>query len=479
MRRLQNLIGGRWQPAASGGWIDSFNPATGAVLLQIPDSDAHDVAAATEAAQAAAGAWVAMAPEERSALLGRIADGLEARLEELALAESEDTGKPLALARSVDIPRAIQNFRFFASGLLHFASESHARPGFLNLTLRSPLGLGACISPWNLPLYLLSWKVAPALATGNCVIAKPSEITPLTAGLLGAVCLEAGLPPGVLNLLHGTGPRVGAPLSSQREIAAISFTGSTRTGAAIASAAATRFKKLALEMGGKNAAVIFADCDYEAMLDTVMRSGFSNQGQICLCTSRLLVESTIYERFRADLVARVKALRVGDPLEPDTQQGAVSSAAHQQKILSFFELAPAEGGRILCGGEPVKLPGRCAEGWFVAPTVIEGLGPNCRTNQEEIFGPVVTLQPFETAEEALALANATDYGLAASVWTSRLPIAQKMAHQLAAGIVWINCWMARDLRTPFGGMRDSGVGREGGWEAFRFWTEPKNVCFAD
>lgn len=477
--RLLNLIGERQLPAQGGGWLTSYNPATGAPLLELPDSQAADVSAAVAAATAAQPGWARWQPEARSALLNRIAEALEARLEELALAESEDTGKPLSLARSVDIPRAIQNFRFFASGLLHFASESHGRPGFLNVTLRAPVGVGGCISPWNLPLYLLSWKLAPALAAGNSVVAKPSEITPLTASLLGEICLEAGLPPGVLNLIHGTGAGAGAALCAQDGIAAISFTGSTLTGAAIAASAAPRFKKLGLEMGGKNAAVIFADCDYDTMLETVLRSGFSNQGQICLCTSRLLVEAPLYERLRADLVERVAALRVGDPLLEPTQQGAVVSAAHQQKILGFFERVPAEGGRILCGGRALQPSGRCAEGWFVAPTVIEGLGPQCRTNQEEIFGPVVTLQPFSSRDEALRLANATRYGLAASVWTSHLPTAQQLAQELTAGIVWINCWMARDLRTPFGGMRDSGLGREGGWDAFRFWTEPRNVCLAE
>jgi aminomuconate-semialdehyde/2-hydroxymuconate-6-semialdehyde dehydrogenase len=479
MHKLLNLIGGEFLPPRGDRWLESPNPATGKVQARVPASDAGDVEGAVAAARVAAVDWAAWAPEARSGLLHRIADRLEARSDELALAESEDNGKPLKLALNVDIPRAIQNFRFFASGLMHFASEAHSRPGFLNYTLREPLGVGACISPWNLPLYLLSWKIAPALATGNCVVAKPSEITPLSAWLLSQICLEAGLPAGVLNMVHGTGPEVGAALSRHPDIAAISFTGSTRTGAEIATIAAPRFKKLSLEMGGKNAAIIFADCDYELMLETVLRSGFSNQGQICLCTSRLLIEHSIYERFREDLVTRVKALKVGDPLHPETDQGAVVSKAHQEKILSYFEVARREGGKILCGGEPVQLEGRCADGSFVAPTVIEGLGPDSRCNLEEIFGPVVTLQPFSSEEEALSLANAGDYGLAASLWTRDLGRTQSFARQLQAGLIWVNCWMARDLRTPFGGMRQSGVGREGGWEAFRFWTETKNICLAD
>lgn len=444
----------------------------------MPASDGDDLERAVAAAQKAFPAWSSLDPEQRADYLFRLAEGLEARLDDFARAESEDSGKPLSLARTVDIPRAVQNFRFFASGLLHFASESHHRPGFVNYTLRQPLGVGACISPWNLPLYLLSWKIAPALAMGNTVIAKPSEITPLTAYLLSELALEVGLPAGVLNLVHGTGPDFGVPLVAHPEVKAVSFTGSTRTGGQIATAVAPQFKKLSLEMGGKNAALIFADCDFERMLETVMRSAFANQGQICLCTSRLLVERPIYERFREALVARAKDLAVGDPFAVDSDLGAVVSQGHQEKILSYFRLALEEGGHIHCGGHVVRPEGRCAEGFFVAPTVIDGLSGLCRTNQEEIFGPVVTLLPFEDEAEALALANATRYGLAASVWTQDLSRAQRLGQALQAGIVWVNCWMARDLRTPFGGQGHSGLGREGGWEAFRFWSEPKNVCIA-
>lgn len=477
--RLLNWINGEQTAPVSDQWLPVYEPATGEVYAELASSDGQDVEQAVAAAQAAAPAWATVSPEERASLLLKLADAIDKNLTSLALAESQDTGKPLSLAQSLDIPRAAQNFRFFASGVYHFASESHSRPGFLNYTLRQPLGVGACISPWNLPLYLLSWKIAPALAAGNTVVAKPSEITPYTATLLGALSAEAGLPAGVLNLVHGTGPRVGQALATARQIKALSFTGSTLTGAAIQQASAGQFKKLGLEMGGKNAAIVFADCDYERMLSTLLRSGFANQGQICLCTSRILIERPLYERLRTDLVAAVSALKVGDPLEADTQQGAVVSAAHQRKILDCLQTARAEGGRVLCGGEALALSGRCAGGWFVQPTVIEGLGPQCQTNQQEIFGPVITLQPFNSDAEALQLANATEYGLAASLWTERQSRIQAFTQQLEAGIVWVNCWMARDLRTPFGGVKQSGLGREGGWEAFHFWTQPKNICLAD
>ncbi|MGV3523586.1 MAG: aldehyde dehydrogenase [Candidatus Sericytochromatia bacterium] len=479
MRVLANLIGEHLLPAQSGETLPVWEPATGNAYASLPASGAADLEAALTAGRAAFSAWSQLSLESRSGHLLALAAGLEARQEELAQAESQDTGKPLHLARSVDIPRAIQNLRFFASALLHQQSACHPTASHLNYTLRQPLGTVACISPWNLPLYLLTWKIAPALAAGNTVVAKPSEVTPLTAHLLAEIALETGLPPGVLNLVHGRGADVGALMAAHAEIPALSFTGSTVTGRAIAQAAAPHFKKLSLEMGGKNAALIFADCDFETMLETVLQSSFRNQGQICLCTSRLLIERPLYARFREALLARVQNLRVGDPLEAATDQGAVVSAAHQAKILACLETARQEGAQVLCGGTAVTVPGRCAQGWFVAPTVLEGLGPETRTNREEIFGPVVTLQPFDTEAEALALANAGEYGLATSLWTRDLPRAQRLGSQVRAGLVWINCWMVRDLRTPFGGMGLSGLGREGGDEAFRFFTEPRNICIAN
>jgi len=477
VQKVLNYIGGELVPPASQKWLDKPEPATGELYALVPDSDESDVQRAVEAATHAFPAWSATPAMDRARLLRRIADTIRSRLEAFARAESIDTGKPLAVASTVDIPRSVLNFEFFADAVTQFSSEAHATDTVaLNYTLRSPLGVVGCISPWNLPLYLFTWKIAPAMAIGNCVVAKPSEVTPMTAFLLSQVCREVGLPPGVLNIVHGLGAKVGAPMSRHPGISAISFTGSTRTGAEIARTAAPLFKKLSLEMGGKNPNVIFADCDFDEALATTMRSSFANQGQICLCGPRIFVQAPIYERFKEALVARTRALKVGDPLEQGTDQGALVSQQHFDKVMSYVDLARKEGGRILTGGERAKVEGRCRNGWFVQPTLVEGLGPGCRTNQEEIFGPVATLTPFEKEEDVLAWANSTNYGLAASVWTRDLSRAHRFASRLHSGIVWINCWMLRDLRTPFGGVKDSGVGREGGHEVLRFFTEPKNVC---
>ena len=346
----------------------------------------------------------------------------------------------------------------------------------LNYTLRQPLGAVACISPWNLPLYLLTWKIAPALAAGNCVVAKPSEVTPMTASMLGELSIEAGLPPGALNLVHGLGPRAGVPLCAHAQVKAISFTGSTRVGNEIAREAASSFKKVSLEMGGKNPTLIFADADLRSAIPETVRAAFSNTGQICLCGSRILIERTVYARVRDELVERVRALRIGDPLEPRTDQGALVSRQHFDKVMGCLQVARDEGGRVLCGGVRARVEGRCSGGFFIEPTLIEGLGPACRTNQEEIFGPVATLLPFDSEAEAIELANSTRYGLSASLWTRDLSRAHRASAALHSGIVWVNCWMFRDLRTPFGGVKDSGVGREGGMDAMRFFTEAKNVC---
>jgi aminomuconate-semialdehyde/2-hydroxymuconate-6-semialdehyde dehydrogenase len=476
-RQIANYIGGSLQAPLSGKYMPNVNPATGEVYSETPDSDSKDVEEAVGAAKAAFPGWSTTPAEERFKILNRIAELIDENLDALALAETNDNGKPLWLSKKVDIPRASSNFRFFATGIMHFSTDSHnMEDKAINYTLRQPIGVVGCISPWNLPLYLFTWKIAPALAAGNCVVSKPSEVTPMTGYLLSKICIEAGLPAGVLNILHGTGPGCGSAIVSHPEIKAISFTGSTRAGRDIAAIAAPMFKKISLELGGKNPNIIFADCDWDKMMRTTIQSSFSNQGQICLCGSRILVEQSIYEKFKEEFVARVRKLTVGDPLDENSKQGAVVSMPHYEKVLGCIELAKQEGGKVLLGGKPVKPEGRCANGMFIEPTIIEGLGPNCRTNMEEIFGPVVTIQPFATEDEALQLANASDYGLSATIWTQDVSRANRIAAKVHSGIIWVNCWLLRDLRTPFGGFRNSGVGREGGWEALRFFTEPKNVC---
>jgi aminomuconate-semialdehyde/2-hydroxymuconate-6-semialdehyde dehydrogenase len=476
MEKLLNFINGEYCEPINGKFIDNYEPATGKVYSLIPDSDANDVEKAVEAAEKAFPVWSSMSIEERSAILVRLSEGIERRMDEFVAAESKDNGKPVTLAAHVDIPRAVSNFHFFATAILHFASESHYMEGVgVNYTLRKPIGIVGCISPWNLPLYLFSWKIAPALAAGNCVIAKPSEITPYTAYLLGKVAQEAGMPAGVLNILHGLGGSVGDAIVKHPKIKAISFTGGTKTGEYIARTAAPMFKKLSLELGGKNPNIIFADCDFDEMLKTTMRSSFANQGQICLCGSRIFVERSLYAKFKEAFVEKVSRSIVSNPEDPKANLGAVVSKPHMEKVLSYVALAKEEGGTVLTGGERVILDGEYKEGYYLRPTVIEGLDYTCRTNQEEIFGPVVTITPFDKEEEALKMANSTEYGLAATLWTSDLQRAHRMADQLQSGIVWINAWLVRDLRTPFGGVKASGVGREGGWEALRFFTEPKNV----
>ena len=477
MLKIKNYINGELVEPRSKTYLDNYNPATGKVYSLVPDSDTQDVELAVKAAEEAFPIWSKFSNEKRSAILLKLADLITHNLDRLAEAESIDNGKPVWLAKQVDIPRAAANFHFYATGVLHFASESHSMgQTAINYTLRKPIGIAGCISPWNLPLYLFSWKIAPALAAGNCVVAKPSEITPMTAYLLSELCVEAGLPAGVLNIVHGLGHKVGAAITAHPKIPAISFTGGTTTGAEVAKIAAPMFKKLSLELGGKNPNIIFADADFEKALATTVKSSFSNQGQICLCGSRIFVERPIYEKFRDALVEKTNQLVVGNPQDEGSNLGAVVSKQHLQKVLSYVDLAKKEGGKILAGGHQIGLDGDLKEGYYMAPTIIEGLDYNCRTNQEEIFGPVVTIMPFDTEEEVLQMANSTVYGLSAILWTQNLQRAHRMASQLKSGIIWINTWLLRDLRTPFGGMRNSGVGREGGFEALRFFTEPKNVC---
>lgn len=475
MEKLRHFINGEFVNPAEDRWLDVFEPATGKKYAELADGCEKDLDRAVGAALSAQHEWARTSSDVRAKFLHRLADLIDANHDRLVAAETQDNGKPVHVAATVDIPRAALNLRFFAAAATQFASESHAGVDSINYTLRQPLGTVGCISPWNLPLYLFTWKIAPALAAGNCVIAKPSEITPLTATIFGELCIEAGLPAGVLNIVHGRGGEIGRMIVEHPDISAISFTGGTKTGADIASRAAPKFKKLSLELGGKNPTVIFDDCDWEKMLPEVTRSAFANQGQICLCGSRIYVQESIYEKFVAEFVARARSIIPGDPRDEDTRHGAMVSKQHMEKVLSNIDTARKEGGHVECGGERVIMKGRCEEGWFIAPTVISGLGNECRTNQEEIFGPVVTVMPFKDEHEAVRLANGTNYGLAASIWTNDVGRTHRLARDINAGLLWFNTWMLRDLRVPMGGMKQSGVGREGGLEAMRFFTEAKNV----
>ncbi len=479
MDKILNYINGEFIESVDKGWINNVDPSIGKVYSLIPDSKDKDVEQAVEAAELAFDNWSNSSIDYRSKVLTNIAKLILKNIDDLARAESIDNGKPLSLAKKIDIPRAAKNIAFFASAIKHDSADSHQMNNVaINYTLRKPIGVVGCISPWNLPLYLFTWKIAPALAAGNTVIAKPSEVTPVTAYLFSKICKEAGLPEGVLNIVHGYGGKVGAAITKHPKIKAISFTGGTATGKEIAKVAAPMFKKMSLELGGKNPNIVFADCDFEKAVSTSVLSSFSNQGQICLCGSRIYIERKIYDKFKEAFLKKVKKLVVQDPLSASTQIGALVSEDHMHKVLQHIKVATEEGGIILHGGERILLSGRCENGFFVSPTVIEGLPQNCRTNQEEIFGPVVTLSPFDTVEEVLEYANGTQYGLSSTVWTKDLSKANKMAQELKAGIVWINCWLVRDLRTPFGGVKNSGVGREGGYYALQFFTEPTNVCIS-
>ena len=477
---ILNFIGGEFLEPQAGRFLDNIEPATGKPYSQVADSGKEDVDLAVAAAEKAFADWSKTPAQERSQILLRIADLIERDLEKLARAESIDTGKPLSLARSLDIPRAASNFRFFATAILHTENEAHITDGVaFNYTLRQPRGIAGLISPWNLPLYLLSWKIAPAIAVGNTAIAKPSELTPMTAYLLCKICKEAGLPNGVLNVVHGTGPNVGAAITAHPKIGTISFTGGTVTGRKVAEAAAPLFKKVSLELGGKNPNIIFADADLDAAIAGSVRSSFANQGQVCLCGSRVFVERSAYKDFVDRFIDKASKLKQGDPLDEKTEQGAIVNKAQLDKVKFYVDLAQKEGGKIALGGKAPEPPNeRTRDGYFFPPTVITGLPVSCRTNREEIFGPVVTITPFDNEEEVIGYANDTDYGLASSVWTQNLNRAHRVAEQIHTGTVWVNCWLVRDLRVPFGGMKASGVGREGGTEALHFFTEAKNICIA-
>jgi aminomuconate-semialdehyde/2-hydroxymuconate-6-semialdehyde dehydrogenase len=477
MEQITNYIGGELIAPVNNSYLDNYNPATGEAYSQIPDSEEADIKHAVNCAKEAAKNWSKTSAEERSALMLKVADLVEANLDMLALVETNDTGKPIHLSKTVDIPRAVANLKFFATAILHTTDKAHiSSESLLNYTKRHPLGVVGCISPWNLPLYLFTWKIAPALATGNTVVAKPSELTPATAFLFSKICIEAGLPKGVLNIVHGKGIKAGASLVANPEVMAISFTGGTVTGRKIAQVCAPTFKKVSLELGGKNPFVVFNDVDVENVVQTAVRAAYANQGQICLCGSRFLIQQELYEKFKEAFIKATAELKIGDPLIPSTQVGAVISDAHAEKVMSYINLAHKEGGKLLYGGEKVTVEGRCEKGNFIQPTIFENLPLDCRVNQEEIFGPMVTLAPFKDETEALHLANSSRYGLAASLWTKDLNLAHRFAARLKTGIVWVNCWMERDLRTPFGGMRDSGMGREGGKDALDFFTEQQNIC---
>jgi len=476
--KLANFIGGRLCPPSSGDYLESINPATGQLDSLVPRSGPADLEEAVAAAEAAAPTWRALGSRGRARIMINLAELLEGHLEELVQAEVDDNGMTRAFAAGVEVPRGAANLRSFARAALEFClPREFATPEARGYVSQHPVGVVGTISPWNLPLLSFTWKIAPALAAGNAVIAKPSEVTPKTAYLLSTYLNQAGFPPGVLNLLHGTGNSVGELVTRHPAISRISFTGSTATGRHIGLACAEGFKKPPLlEMGGKNPSIVFADADLSKAVEGVKRAAFTNQGQVCLCGSRIYIEKSIYNRFREALVASTEGIVVGDPLDPQTQHGATISGAHLEKILSYLELAREEGGRLLCGGEQVNMVGRCAGGYFVRPTLFEGLPVDCRTNQEEIFGPVATLTPFQDEEEAVELANHSSYGLSATVWTEDMERAFRVVDTLDVGMPWINCWNLRVLETPFGGFKNSGNGhREGVPDAMEFFAEKKTV----
>ena len=479
MQKIQNYIDGKMLDPQGGKFLDNVSPLTGLAYSQVPDSSEADIHKAVESAEKAKYKWNRSSLAERKKVLRKLADGIAKQLEPLAMAETIDNGKPISVSRTVDIPRSSTNFEFFADIITSFSGDSFSTDQFAhNITVKSPLGIVGCISPWNLPLYLMTWKIAPALATGNCTIVKPSEVTPMTAYLFSKICQEADLAPGVLNIIHGTGPNAGSPLVTHPGIKAISFTGSTATGKAINQMASGQFKKVSLEMGGKNPTIIFDDCDLEKAVSGTLRASFSNQGQICLCGSRILIQKGIYPEFKKRLIEKAAKLKVADPRDEKTQVGAIVSQVHFNKVMGHIDLAKKEGGELLLGGHSVQLADELSGGFYIAPTIFENLPQQCKTNMNEIFGPMVTLQPFETEEEAVKIANAINYGLLCSIWTSNSARSLRIARDIQTGIVWINTWMMRDLRTPFGGSKDSGMGREGGTYGLNFFTEPKNICIS-
>jgi len=474
---IHNFIDGQFLPPSNGTYIDNFNPATGQVYGKIPDSGKEDIDKATESAKKAFKSWSKKTSEERSKILLKIADLVDQNLDKLAEAESKDQGKPVSLAKTVDIPRVSANFRFFATAILHHEETSTQIDGVaVNYTVRVPAGVAGLISPWNLPLYLLTWKLAPALAVGDTVVCKPSEFTSVTAWMLCSILNEAGVPPGVCNMVFGRGANTGKALVQHPDIPLISFTGGTATAEHIIRDSSPHYKKLYLELGGKNPNIIFDDADLDECIPTTIRSSFSNQGEICLCGSRILVQEGIYEKFIQRFVEATNKLVVGDPTSSSTNMGALVSEEHRKKVEYYIDLAKKEGGTVQSGGNRPNLPPPFNNGYFLNPTIITGLSGSCETQREEIFGPVVGVTTFKTEEEAIEIANSIRYGLAAVVWTSNVKRAHRVAQSIETGTVWVNCWMVRDLRVPFGGVKHSGIGRAGGDYSLDFYTEQKNIC---
>ena len=474
MRIVQNYINGKFIDTENT--IEDINPATGDIIAHIPKSSSNEVEQAVTAADLARKNWAKLSLEKRAIWLDRIADNLESKSEEIASLESLDTGKPISLARAVDASRSISNFRFFAEFARDYSDEKFVMEDAINHVVRKPVGIAGLITPWNLPLYLLSWKIAPAIVMGNTVVAKPSELTPLTANLLAEVIHEVGLPAGVVNIIHGLGSETGQAIVENPKVNIISFTGGTATGRKVAETAAPMFKKVSLELGGKNATIVLEDTNLEKVIPDIARAGFLNQGQVCLCGSRILVSDKIWDDFVDKFVNYVKGMKVGDPSSEDSDLGTLVSLEHRDKVESYIHLAQREGGKILCGGKSPNLSSPFDKGAFLEPTVVSDLSHMSRTSTEEIFGPVVTLHPFGTDEEAIEMANCTDYGLAGSVWTADSERGTKIAERIETGMVWVNTWLHRDLRVPFGGVKDSGVGREGGRWSLEFFSEAVNIC---
>ena len=475
--QINNYINGEFCPSQSGEVLDNYDPATGKVYSQLPNSIELDIVQAVQSANKAFPNWSRLEVKKRADYLYKIGEALEERTEELAEAESRDVGKPVWLARDVDIPRAIDNFKFFAGSLLHHAEQSWDMDGkAFNYTLRQPLGVVGLISPWNLPLYLLTWKIAPAIACGNTAVCKPSEITPMTAYLFSQIINEVGLPPGVVNIVHGLGDPVGKSLVSHPGVPLISFTGGTETGREVQTLAAPLCKKVGLELGGKNASLIFKDANLKKAIPGTVRSSFLNQGQICLCNERIYVQEDIYEEFVSEFKKQTEEIVVGDPKDPDTFMGPLVSREHLAKVKSCVELAEKDRGKVITGYESLQIKDEHREGYFMRPTIITDLTDCSDIQHSEIFGPVVTVRSFKYAHEAVKWANTSYLGLSSSVWTQDISRAHKVAAQIQAGTVWVNTWLKRDLRVPFGGMKSSGLGREGGECSIDFYTEQKNIC---